>query len=289
VTGVKTVGVLYHPKVGATRAKAGEIEAFLKSHGISVWSGSAWDTEWARARLEETDLVVTVGGDGTILRAVQAVIPGTTPIAGVNMGKLGFMTELGSDEALAKLPAILEGAGWIDERTMLRAELHAAGREEQVFDALNDVVVARGEVVRLIRVEADIDGQYLTTFKADGVIVATATGSTGYAVAAGGPIMYSGSRDLLLAPVAPHLSLSHALVLPETVVIELRLSSYHPATLSVDGHVNLPMADGDSVTVQRSAHTARFLRIRPRESFYSSLEDRLKGKQGVPGRKSQDS
>ena len=286
---MKTVGVLYHPKVGATRAKAGELEAFLRSKGISVWSGSAWDTDGARARLAGTDLVITVGGDGTILRAVQAVIPGTTPITGVNMGTLGFMTELGSDEALEKLPEILDGAGWIDERAMLRAELDAAGREVQVFDALNDIVMARGEVVRLIRVETGIDGQHLTTYKADGVIVATATGSTGYAVAAGGPIMYPQSRELLLAPVAPHLSLSHALVLPETAVIDLRLSSYHPATLSVDGHVNLPMADGDSVTVRRSAHTARFLRIRPRESFYGSLEDKLKGKQGVQGRKSQDS
>jgi NAD+ kinase len=286
---MKTVGVLYHPKVGATRDKARELEAFLKAKGVSAWSGSAWDTEKARARLEATDLVITVGGDGTILRAVQAVIPGTTPITGVNMGKLGFMTELGGDEAMARLPEILGGAGWIDERAMLHTELHAAGRETQVFDALNDVVVARGEVVRLIRVEAAIDGQPLTTYKADGVIVATATGSTGYAVAAGGPIMYPRSKDLLLVSVAPHLSLSHALVLPESAVIELRLSSYHPATLSVDGHVNLPMADGDSVTIRRSPHTARFLRVRPRESFYSSLEDKLKGKQGVPGRKSQDS
>ena len=120
---------------------------------------------------------------------------------------------------------------------------------------------------------------------ADSVIVATATGSTGYAVAAGGPIMYPQSRDMILASVAPHLSLSHALVLPETARLTLRLVSYHPATLSVDGHINLPMTDGDAITVKRSPNTARFLRLRPRESFYSSLEGKLEGKQGVQGRK----
>jgi NAD+ kinase len=275
---VKTVGILYHPKVQATRAKAGELDAFLRSKGISAWVCSAWEKDEARARLEGTELVLTVGGDGTILRAVQAVVPGPTPITGINLGKLGFMTEFGGDEALEKLPEILGGGGWIDERAMLRTELHAAGREGQAFDGLNDVVVARGEIARLIRVEAGIDGRHLTAYKADGVIVATATGSTGYALAAGGPILYPQSRDLLLVPVAPHLSLSHALVLPGTAGITLRLESYRPATLSIDGHINLLLADGDYVTVRGSPHVARFLRVRPRESFYSSLEDRLKGK-----------
>lgn len=277
---MKKIGILYHPKVGDTRDKAGELEAFLKSRGVSVWTCSAWEKDSICTRLEGTDLVLTVGGDGTILRAIQAVVPGPTPITGINLGKLGFMTELGADEAEAKLPQILGGAGWVDERSMLRAELSAPGRGPQTFDALNDVVIARGDIVRLIRVEASIDGQPLTTFKADGVVVATATGSTGYALAAGGPILYAASRDMILAPVAPHLSLSHALVLPEDAVISLRLGSYNPATLSVDGHINLPLADGDTVTVKKSPHTARFLRIRPRESFYSSLEARLKGNTG---------
>jgi NAD+ kinase len=285
---VKKVGILYHPKVEATRVKAAALEAFLKSRGISVWVGSAWDRDEARAGLDGTDLVITVGGDGTILRAVQAVVPGPAPILGVNLGQLGFMTELGSDEALEKLPEVMGGAGWIDERAMLRAELTTKGKAPQFFDALNDVVVARGGVVRLIRVEAGVDGQPLTTFETDGVIVATATGSTGYALAAGGPIIYPQSGDLLLAPVAPHLSLSHALVVPGTAAIGLRLSTYHPASLSIDGHINLPLADGDSLTVRRGPHAARFLRIRPRESFYGSLEAKLKGKRRAPGRKSQN-
>jgi NAD+ kinase len=283
---VKKIGILYHPKVEATRAKARELEAFIKSRGISVWVCSAWDREKAYDRLGGTDLLLTVGGDGTILRAVQVVIPGTTPITGINLGKLGFMTELDADEALEKLPSLIDAHGWIDERAMLQVEVITSGRETRIFHALNDIVVARGEIARLIRVEASVNGQHLTTYKADAVITATATGSTGYALAARGPILYPQSRDFLLVPVAPHLSSSYPLVLPETVEVVLSLNTYHAATLSVDGHINLSLSDGDKIIIRRSPHVARFLRIRPRESFYGSLEDKLKGKQGESGRKS---
>jgi NAD+ kinase len=247
---------------------------------------SAWDREKAYDRLGGTDLLLTVGGDGTILRAVQVVIPGTTPITGINLGKLGFMTELDADEALEKLPSLIDAHGWIDERAMLQVEVITSGRETRIFHALNDIVVARGEIARLIRVEASVNGQHLTTYKADAVITATATGSTGYALAARGPILYPQSRDFLLVPVAPHLSSSYPLVLPETVEVVLSLNTYHAATLSVDGHINLSLSDGDKIIIRRSPHVARFLRIRPRESFYGSLEDKLKGKQGESGRKS---
>jgi len=277
---LKKVGILYHPKVAATRTKARELESFIKSRGISVWVCSAWDRDGAANRLDGTDLVLTVGGDGTVLRAVQVVIPGKTPITGINLGKLGFMTEFNADEALEKLPSLLDTQGWIDERTMLQAELAASGQGPRLFHALNDVVVARGEIARLIRIEVRVDNQYLTTYRTDGVIVATATGSTGYALAARGPILYPQSGDFLLVPVAPHLSPAYPLVLPGTAGVTLRLNTYHPASLSVDGHINLTLSDGDTVTIKRSPNVARFWRLRPRDSFYSSLEDKLKGKQG---------
>jgi NAD+ kinase len=276
---VKKIGILYHPKVAATRRKAGELEKFLKAKGVATWLCSAWDKEKASRLLEGTDLLLTVGGDGTILRAVQAVIPGRTPITGINLGKLGFMTEFDADEAPDKLPLLLEGKGWLDERAMLQAEV-VAGGEKQVFHALNDIVLARGEVVRLIRVEVSIDGKTLSVYKTDAIIAATATGSTGYALAARGPIIYPQSNDILLVPVAPHLSLPHPLVLPEKTVITLRLSTYHPAVLSIDGHINIKIADGDIVRVRRSPHIARFQRVRPREAFFDFLEAKLRGKQG---------
>jgi NAD+ kinase len=283
---VKKIGILYHPRVEITLVKAKELESFLKSRGVSVWVGSAWDADKTRSKLEGTDLLLTVGGDGTILRAVQAIIPGNTPVTGINQGKLGFLTEFDADEAVKQLPLLLDGKGWIDERAMLQAELATEGRETRVFHALNDVVMARGEIARLIRVDVVIDGQPLTTYKTDGVIVATATGSTGYALAAKGPILYPHSRDFLIVPVAPHLSLSYPLVVPETAAVVLRLYSYHAATLSVDGHINVPLSNGDTVTIRRSPHTARFWRLRPETFFFGSLEDKLKGKQGESGRKS---
>jgi NAD+ kinase len=275
---MKKIGILYHPKVAATRRKARELASFLKSRGIAAWVCSAWDRDKACPQLNGTDLLLTVGGDGTILRAVHVVVPGSTPITGINLGKLGFMTEFEAAEALKELPALLEGRGWIDERAMLEAEIIAPGQEPRVFHALNDVVMARGEVVRLIRVEVGIDGQPLTTYKIDAVIVATATGSTGYALAARGPVLYPASREFLLVPVAPHLSPSYPLVLSAKSEVRLRLSSYHPAALSIDGHINLSLTDGTEVRVKRSPHVTRFLRIRSQESFYGSMEAKLRGK-----------
>jgi NAD+ kinase len=285
VIAVKKVGILYHPMVEVTHVRARELEGFLNSRGVSAWLCSAWDRDKARAQLNDTDLILTVGGDGTILRAAQVVVPGTTPITGINLGKLGFMTELNSDEALEKLPALLGKDVWIDERAMLQAEIVTSGQEPRLFHALNDVVVARGEIARAIRIEAIIDGQYLTTYKTDGVIVATATGSTGYALAAGGPILHPQSGDFVLVPIAPHLSSAYALVLPQTAELRLSVTAFHPATLSIDGHINIPISSGNTITIKHSPNKARFLRIRPENSFYSSLEERLKGKRSEPDRK----
>ncbi len=274
------VGILYHPMVEATQIKAKELQDYLAASGVSVWLCSAWEGEKAKAQLNDTGLILTVGGDGTILRAAHVVIPGITPITGINLGRLGFMTELSADEALEKLPSLLAGEGWIDERAMLEAELSApAQKPPHIFHALNDAVVARGAISRLVHVETSIDGQPLTTYKADGVIVATATGSTGYSLAAGGPILHPKSNDFLLVPIMPHLSPAYPVVLPSTTVVQLRLSAVHQATLSIDGHINLPLSDGAIIKVQRSRNTIRFLRIHPENSFYSSLEQKLKGKQ----------
>jgi NAD+ kinase len=283
---IKKIGVLYHPRVAITLAKANELADSLKKRGISVWIGSAWEKEKTQAMLKGTDLLLTVGGDGTILRAVQSIIPGTTPVTGINLGKLGFLTEVDAAEALKMLPHLLEGKGWLDQRTMLQVELKSKGHQPQVFHALNDAVIGRGEIARIIRIDVAIDGQPFTNYRADAVIAATATGSTGYSLAVGGPVMHPQSRDFLLVSVAPHLCFSYPLVLAETSEVVLSLNTYHAATLSIDGHINLPLSDGDKLTIRRSPHVARFYRIRPRDSFYRSLEDKLKGKQGESGRKS---
>ena len=276
------VGVLYHPMIEAAYTLAKKLQQFLASSGVSVWLCSAWEGEKARAQVDDTDLILSIGGDGTILRAAQVVVPGLTPITGINLGRLGFMTELSADEAVDKLPVLLAGEGWIDERAMLEAELVATGQEgepSRMFYALNDVVVARGAIARVVYVEASINGEPLTTYKGDGVIVATATGSTGYSLSAGGPILHPQAKEFLLLPILPHLSLAYPMVLPSTAVVKLRVATAHQATLSIDGHINLPLPTGTTITVKRSANKARFLRIHSEAFFYSSLEQRLKGRQ----------
>ena len=162
---------------------------------------------------------------------------------------------------------------------MLEAQLAVGGPEPlRTFYALNDVVTARGAIARVVYVETSIDDELLTTYKADGVIVATATGSTGYSLAAGGPILQPQAKELVLVPILPHLDPAYPMVLPPTAVVRLGISTVHPATLSIDGHINLPLSSGAVVTVKRSSNTARFLRIHPETSFYGSLERRLKGK-----------
>ena len=276
---MKRVGVLYHPLVETAFSLAEKLEKFLSSRGVSVWLCSAWEGEKARAQVHGTDLILSIGGDGTILRVAQAVVPCSTPITGINLGNLGFMTELRADEVMAKLPALLGGEGWIDERDLLEAEVSVSDEKSpSVFYALNDVVMARGAMARTVRIQASIDGEALTTYKADGVIVATTTGSTGYSLAAGGPILHPQSDEFLLLPLLPHLSSAYSLVLPSTAVVKLCLDAVQQAVLSVDGHINLPLSGGTIVTVKHSSNKTRFLRIHPKTSFYASLEQRLKGK-----------
>ena len=130
----------------------------------------------------------------------------------------------------------------------------------------------------MVYVEASIDSEPLATYKGDGVIVATATGSTGYSLAAGGPILHPQAREFLLSPILPHLSPAYSLVLPATAVVKLRLTTAHQAGLSVDGHINLPLESNTVITVKNSSNSGRFLRIHPKAAFYSSLEQKLKGK-----------
>ena len=276
---MKRIGILYHPMIEAAASLAEELKEFSVSKGVSVWLCSAWEGEQAREQVDNTDLVLSIGGDGTILRAAQAVVPRSVPITGINLGNLGFMTELKAGEAKAKLSVLLAGEGWIDERALLEVELSASGEEPPSrFYALNDVVVARGAIARTVRIEASIDGEVLTTYKGDGVIVATATGSTGYALACGGPILHPHSDEFLLLPILPHLSSSFSLVLSPAVTVKLCLDVNHRAVLSVDGHINLPLAGGAAVTVKHSSKKTRFLRVHPKTSFYSSLEKKLRGK-----------
>jgi NAD+ kinase len=195
-------------------------------------------------------------------------------VLGIKMGRLGFLAELEPDEWRSALPRVLAGDYWLEERMMLSAEYHR-GDDCRHYEALNDVVVSRGSLARIVRLETHIDGSYLTTYAADGLIVATATGSTAYALAAGGPILPPELQNLLLIPIAPHLSMNRAIVLGRQDTVNVRVQTDHQAILTVDGQFEYDLLDGDVVTVQASPHTSRFVRLQDRAYFYRNLMDRL--------------
>jgi NAD+ kinase len=273
------VGICFHPQWPAAQALAEELKAALAPRVSEVWLTSAWDEGEARHNLEGTDLLICVGGDGTMLWAARLVILHPTLLLGINMGRLGFLAELRAEEALAKLPQILEGGFRIEERTLLHGDfLEAPGApaaEGGRYHALNDIVVGRGVPGRAVHVEASVDGKLLGHYRGDAVIVATATGSTGYLLSAGGPILHPEAHELVLMPVVPHLAAARALVLPSSAVIELRVTSHEKAILSVDGQVNKELAKGEGVRVFHSHHLARFLRLGSPLDYYAALSQQL--------------
>ncbi|MCI0439704.1 MAG: NAD(+)/NADH kinase [Chloroflexi bacterium] len=276
MTNRKLIGFVHNSRVPETLEF---VETLVEAHGLheACWVSSAGDIQDMRRALGDTCLIVIAGGDGTILRAMRVIAPYEVPIVGINMGRVGFMSELRVDEAMQKLPMYLDGGLRVEERMMLQASVTAPGEDEPrlTLHALNDVVVGRGSVARLLDIETTIDGVPLTSYRADAVIVATATGSTGYALSAGGPILYPETRVILIQPVAAHTGLRTGLLLREESVIEMKASDGYGAFLSVDGFPDTSLDGEDRVTVQRSPYTARFLRARPPETFYEALTRRL--------------
>jgi NAD+ kinase len=269
------IGILHHPKLPQTQKVAAEIADSVGQQGVAVWLASTWDEPRVRDQVEHLDLVLVLGGDGSTLRTARMVAPHQVPIVGLNMGRLGFLSELTPDDWRDKLPQILAGEYWLETRMMLRAEARRHGTTFGEYEALNDVVISRGSLARMIRARTNIDGGHLVTYAADGVIVATPTGSTAYALAVGGPILPPELHNILVIPIAPHLSLERAIVLSEGAVVELRISTDHEAILTVDGQFTLALTDGDQVVVRASRHQALFARVQEHTYFYRTLMARL--------------
>ncbi|HXK34282.1 MAG TPA: NAD(+)/NADH kinase [Dehalococcoidia bacterium] len=272
---MKKVGVTYHPKSEAARAVAQEIRSRLNAIVPDVWFASAWDDEAREDHVPGTELVICCGGDGTVLRAARAVVPHEVVILGVNLGRIGFLTEMTAVEALNRLEEVVGGAGRVESRAMLEAERRRDGSTSERYHALNDVVVGRSTLGRTVQFAVRTDGTTAGSYRADGVIVATATGSTAYSLSVGGPILHPEARDIVVTPVAPHLAPANSIVLRPGAVIEVEIAERQAATLSVDGQPDEELAGGDVVRVQASRHQARFLRFGPPDQFYVRVGRRL--------------
>jgi NAD+ kinase len=277
------IGILHHPKKPESIELAAEIATQLRRlHVEEIWHASAWESDEVAAHLPEVDLLITLGGDGTMLRAARVGARFAVPMLGVKMGRLGFLAELAPESWQEPLAQVIAGEYWIEERLMLHARvqrLAQPGEEPEIcceYDALNDVVLSRGDLARVVRISAQLDGGYLTTYTCDGLIISTPTGSTGYALAVHGPILPPESRNILVIPIAPHLSMDRAIVLPEGSEVRLQTLPGYDPVLTVDGQVMVAVADDQEVIVSSSPHLARFIRLRERSYFYQSLMDKLR-------------
>ena len=280
----RSVGIVYNPRIPGTEDLVAQLAKHLDQRQAAQVC-SVDDLERMGQECPEVDLLITVGGDGTILRAAQVAAPHGLTILGINMGRVGFMTEMRAEDAVESLGRDLDNDLWTEERAMLQVRvMPSPGREGErkrwgegppLCHALNEAVVGSSAVSRVTTVGVAIDGVSLTVYRAKSVIVATATGSTAYALSAGGPILHPLSQDIVLKPVAVYLGLGSALVLPSTSRIQLTLLSEAPAMLSVDGFIDAGLAEGDRVLAEASPYVARFLRAQPPSHYYAVLAQRL--------------
>jgi NAD+ kinase len=258
-----------------TSAEASEtahyVERFLQGKGLEVLTDEA---EAGRS----ADLVVVLGGDGTLIHAARLLAGRPAPIVGVNMGGLGFMTEVPQSEMYATLDLILAGKATVSERMKFRVHLHKAGEgDRRALDAevLNDVVIAKSALSRMAELDTRYGGNYLTTYKADGVIVATPTGSTAYSLAANGPILFPTMRGAIVAPICPHTLTQRPVVVPDDEDVQILLMNDTEVFLTLDGQSGMPLERGDRVQVKQSSNRVLLVR-NPHMDFFGILRAKLR-------------
>ena len=266
------IAIAAHPYVKQVPDDVAQIVDFLQAKGFETEFGLLHDVSLrGRVESQEIDLLIVLGGDGTMLRAGHLCAPYHVPILGINIGKFGFLMEVKQEQWRETLHKVLAGDYWLENRMMLKAE---HWRENQIigeWQALNEIVVSRGMIVRPIHIDTSVDGRFLTTYVADGLIVATPTGSTAYALAAGGPILPPELRNILLMPISPHLSVDRAIVLAEGATVSITTHSDHQSVISIDGQDPVNILTGDIVNIHASEHTVQFVRAQDPGYFYRNL------------------
>lgn len=272
LTDFRKIAIAVHPKNHQAFTLAEKISASLEKDGKQVLLGRMDETKFQEGISEgRQDLLIALGGDGTMLRAGHISAPFNLPILGINLGHYGFLTEIQEDEWQNALQRVLKGDYWLEKRMMLLVTLYRGDQKQGEWNALNDAVISRGEIIRPVQFEIFINNRYLSTTVADGVITSTATGSTAYALAAGGPILSPDLRNIVLVPIAPHLSIEQALVLSEKVLVSVTVHTSHQAVISIDGQLPVKMKTGDRVEIQASDHEVQFIRFQDPGYFYRNL------------------
>jgi NAD+ kinase len=273
---VRRIGFAYNPTIEQASELRERAAGWCRMRGVDQWAAPAGDLETLVQQLPTTDVVVVLGGDGTFLRAAQAVAKVDVPILGINLGKVGFLSKAEANELEPVLERLVAGDYVLRERMGLTGAILPAGRPTAAtFTALNDIVIARGALARVVRLDVTIDESHLATFVADGLVVSSPTGSTGYSFSAGGPILDPQSRNLVVTPIAGYLSAIRSIVVSPLQVVRCRVLDAHEALVSIDGREDRPIQVGDVVEVRASERPIRFVEPKGALPFWDLLRTKV--------------
>jgi NAD+ kinase len=273
---LERIGFAYNPTKEAALELRERAEGWCQLRGISHWAAPAGELRALVDQLPETGALVVLGGDGTFLRAARAVADVDVPLLGVNLGKVGFLSKVETHGLEAVLAQLVEGDFKIEDRMALQATIHPGGRDEagETFFALNEIAVARGSLARVCRIEVEIGPSHLATFTADGLVVSSPTGSTGYSFSAGGPIVDPTSRNLVVTPIAGYLTAIRSVIVSPRHTVRCRVIDAYDVLMSVDGREDRRLAIGDVVSVCEMGRPIRFIEPHGAVPFWDLLRQK---------------
>ncbi len=272
MSGLRRIGLAYNPTNPEVPPVLERAKRWCQANRIETWESQAEDAHAIGPELEGTDLVAILGGDGTFLRAARAIGGSQVPALGINLGRIGFLAKVETGDLERALEQVANGEFTVEERFRIQAALRRTTGETEEHACVNEVVVARANRVRMIHIEVEVSGSHLATYVADGVVVATPTGSTAYSFSAGGSILDPRLRNMIITPVAAYLSPLHSVVAggDHLVRLTLRLAA-DGALLSLDGQADIPMAEGDCVEVSALERPLRIIEPAGSTPFYDLL------------------
>ena len=271
------IGFAYNPTIEAALDLRERATGWASMRGLANWAAQAADLEALHRELPGTDALVVLGGDGTFLRAARAVADVDVPLLGINVGKVGFLSKVEALDVVRVLDLLATGRYSLEHRMGLEARILRGGAvdDHERHVALNDVVVARGSLARVVRLDVAIDASHLATYIADGLVVASPTGSTGYSFSAGGPILDPTARNLIVTPIAGYLTTIRSVVVGPSVVVRCRVTDAHEALVSIDGRDDVGIAVGDVVEVRALDRPIRFIQPEGSVPFWDLLRKKV--------------
>jgi NAD+ kinase len=279
---MKKIGIIAKKRdPEAVKAVADFLEWIKQQKGFQIFlesdiAGTLKVKGYSREQLpSRAEVIIVFGGDGTLLSAARLVGSKGVPILGVNLGGLGFITEISRDEILENIDKVLSEQCCFEERIMLLADVYRSGKKVEKQNALNDVVLNKSALSRMFELDININGQYVSSVRADGLIVSTPTGSTAHSLSAGGPILYPTLESFLVTPICPHTLTSRPIVLPDDFVLDLNITNGDDVFLTMDGQVGLPVKVKDRVRIRKADYKTKFVILHDRD-YFQILKAKLK-------------